>query len=46
MMIEYLIDDHPSNFHLIITSHVNPQLQIAQLRARRKLLEIGAQDLH
>ena len=44
-MIEYLIDYLPSNFHLIISSYVIPSLQIARLRARRELLDIGPQDL-
>ncbi len=44
-MIAYLIDYLPPNFHLIITSQVNPPLQIPRLRARRELLEIGPEDL-
>jgi LuxR family maltose regulon positive regulatory protein len=44
-MIEFLIDYLPPNFHLLITSEIKPHLQIAHLRARRELLEIGPEDL-
>ena len=45
-MIEYLIDYLPPNFHLIITSHVYPELQIARTRARRAMLEIIPEDVN
>ena len=45
-MVAYLIDYLPPNFHLIITSQVNPPLQIPRLRVRRELLEIGPEDMH
>ncbi len=44
-MVAYLIDYLPPNFHLIITSQVNPPLQIPRLRARRELLEINSEDM-
>jgi len=44
-MVAYLIDYLPPNFHLIITSQVNPPLQIPRLRARRELLEINSEDI-
>jgi LuxR family maltose regulon positive regulatory protein len=44
-MVAYLIDYLPPNLHLVITSQVIPPLQIPLLRARRKLLEIGHEDM-
>jgi LuxR family maltose regulon positive regulatory protein len=44
-MVAYLIDYLPPNLHLVITSQVIPPLQIPRLRARRKLLEIGHEDM-
>lgn len=44
-MVAYLIDYLPPNIHLVITSQVVPPLQIAKLRARRELLEIGPEEL-
>ena len=44
-MVAYLIDYLPPNFHLIITSQVNPPLQIPRLRVRRELLEINSEDM-
>jgi LuxR family maltose regulon positive regulatory protein len=44
-IVAYLIDYLPPNFHLIITSQVNPPLQIPRLRARRELLEINPEDM-
>lgn len=44
-VISYLIDFLPPKIHLIISSQELPPLQIPRLRARRELLEIGAEDL-
>ena len=44
-IVAYLIDYLPPNFHLIISSQVNPPLQIPRLRVRRELLEINSEDM-
>jgi LuxR family maltose regulon positive regulatory protein len=39
--IRLLIDYQPPQMHLLIASREEPPLQIARLRARRQLVEIG-----
>ena len=43
--IGFLIEHQPPEMHLIITTRVDPQLPLAQLRARGQLTEIRDRDL-
>ncbi|MCB0034340.1 MAG: hypothetical protein KDE51_09985, partial [Anaerolineales bacterium] len=43
--VAFLIDHAPPNFHLILTSRVEPPLPLARWRARGQLQEIGFQEL-
>jgi len=44
-LIAFLLDHHPSNLHLVITTREDPLLPIARLRARSQVLEIRQQGL-
>jgi LuxR family maltose regulon positive regulatory protein len=41
----YLIDNIPANYHLVLTTRVNPPLPLARLRARDQLSELRARDM-
>jgi LuxR family maltose regulon positive regulatory protein len=41
----FLTDHLPDNMHLVITSRVDPPLQLSRLRVRHQLTEIRANDL-
>jgi LuxR family maltose regulon positive regulatory protein len=41
----FFIEHMPPNFHLIVTSRVDPNLPLARLRVRRELVEIRTDDL-
>ncbi|MBI1294666.1 hypothetical protein GC175_06870 [bacterium] len=41
----FFIEHMPPNFHLILTSRVDPNLPLARLRVRRELVEIRTDDL-
>lgn len=43
--LTFLIDHLPENFHLVITTRVDPALPLARLRARDQLAEFRANDL-
>jgi LuxR family maltose regulon positive regulatory protein len=43
--LAFLIDHSPDNFHLIITTRVDPDLPLARLRARDQMVEFRANDL-
>jgi LuxR family transcriptional regulator, maltose regulon positive regulatory protein len=43
--IGHAIDRLPENAHVVLLSRVAPPLRLAQLRARRELVEVGAADL-
>jgi LuxR family maltose regulon positive regulatory protein len=43
--LTFLIDHLPDNMHLVITSRVDPTLQLSRLRVRDQLTEIRANDL-
>ncbi len=43
--LTFLIDHLPDNMHLVITSRVDPPLQLSRLRVRDQLTEIRANDL-
>jgi LuxR family maltose regulon positive regulatory protein len=43
--LAYLIDHLPANYHLVITTRVNPPLSLARLQARDQLSELRANDL-
>jgi LuxR family transcriptional regulator, maltose regulon positive regulatory protein len=43
--LSFLIDHLPDNMHLVITSRVDPPLQLSRLRVRDQLTEIRANDL-
>ena len=44
-MLVFLLDHLPPQFHLVMTSRVNPPLPLARMRARGQLVEIRAADL-
>jgi LuxR family maltose regulon positive regulatory protein len=41
----FLLDNQPSNLHLVIISRADPPWPLARLRARRQLNEVRAKDL-
>jgi LuxR family transcriptional regulator, maltose regulon positive regulatory protein len=41
----FLIDHQPPHMHLVITSRTDPPFSLAQLRARRQIVELRAADL-
>jgi len=43
--LAFLIDNQPSQMHLVITTREDPRLPLARLRARRQLMELRAADL-
>lgn len=43
--LEFILDHLPPRVHLIIASRIDPPFALAQLRARRQLLELRAADL-
>jgi LuxR family maltose regulon positive regulatory protein len=43
--LAFLIDHLPENYHLVITTRVDPPLPLARLRARDQLAEFRANDL-
>jgi len=43
--LSFFIDHLPDNFHLILSTRVDPPLPLARLRARDRLTEIRAADL-
>jgi ATP/maltotriose-dependent transcriptional regulator MalT/class 3 adenylate cyclase len=44
-IVEFLIDHQPTQMHLVITTRVDPPLQLARLRVRNQLAELRAIDL-
>jgi LuxR family transcriptional regulator, maltose regulon positive regulatory protein len=44
-VVSFLLEHLPDNVHLIVTSRVDPPLQLARLRARNQMIHIGATDL-
>jgi len=43
--VTFLIDNMPSQMHLIISTRVDPNLPISRLRARGQMVEIRAEDM-
>ncbi len=43
--IDFLVKHLPRSLHLVIASRAEPPLELASLRAKGKLLELGADDL-
>lgn len=43
--LQYLIEHQPPNFHLVIITRTDPQLQISRLRVERKIVEIRRDEL-
>ena len=43
--VGYLVDHQPAQFHLVITTRMDPTLPLARLRARGELNEIRAEEL-
>lgn len=43
--LAYLLDHLPPNVHLMVSSRVEPPLQLSRMRARGWLLEVGTDDL-
>jgi len=43
--IQFLLENQPPNMHLVISTRETPPLQLAQLRARGQVTEIGERDL-
>ncbi|MEI6360910.1 MAG: LuxR C-terminal-related transcriptional regulator [Actinomycetes bacterium] len=41
----FILEHRPSNLHIVITTRADPNLPLAQLRARGELVEIRARDL-
>lgn len=44
-VFDKLLEDLPANFHLIITTRVNPDISTGVLQAKRNLLRIGMKEL-
>lgn len=44
-VIQYLLDNRPGGFHLVIISRTPTELQLARLRALDQVVEIGTTDL-
>jgi len=44
-IIQFLLEHHPANFHLTITSRTTPDLNLARLRALDQVTEISTADL-
>lgn len=45
LALSFFIDHLPDNFHLVLSTRVDPPLALARLRARDRLTEIRAADL-
>ena len=43
--LQFLIERMPTEMHLVLGSRRNPNVPLARLRARRRLFEIGAEEL-
>jgi LuxR family maltose regulon positive regulatory protein len=43
--LSFFIDHIPDNFHLIVSTRIDPPLPLARLRARNRLTEIRSTDL-
>jgi LuxR family transcriptional regulator, maltose regulon positive regulatory protein len=41
----FLIDHQPPHMHLVVTSRIDPPFSLAQLRARRQIVELRVTDL-
>jgi LuxR family transcriptional regulator, maltose regulon positive regulatory protein len=44
-ILSYLLEHLPSNAHLIISSRIDPPLQLSRLRARNQMMELDAAEL-
>jgi LuxR family transcriptional regulator, maltose regulon positive regulatory protein len=44
-VLDFLLENRPSSFHLVIASRMNPSLKLARLRALDQVTEINANDL-
>jgi LuxR family maltose regulon positive regulatory protein len=44
-MLSFLLEHLPPNVHLLISSRVDPPLQLSRLRARNQMVELGAAEL-
>jgi LuxR family transcriptional regulator, maltose regulon positive regulatory protein len=44
-ILQFLLDNRPDVFHLVVISRVAPTLSLSRLRALDQLIEIGAADL-
>jgi LuxR family maltose regulon positive regulatory protein len=44
-MVDFLLQHHPPQLHLVITTREEPSLPLTRFRARRQLVEIRANDL-
>src|SRR5215207_1080248 len=44
-IVSFLLEHLPSNVHLVISSRIDPPLQLSRLRARNQMTELDAADL-
>jgi LuxR family transcriptional regulator, maltose regulon positive regulatory protein len=44
-VLDFLLENRPGSFHLVIASRMSPSLKLARLRALDQVMEIGANDL-
>lgn len=44
-IVRFLLESRPANFHLLVASRAMPDLNLARLRGRDQVTEIGALDL-
>jgi LuxR family transcriptional regulator, maltose regulon positive regulatory protein len=44
-IVQFLLDNRPPTFHLVIATRVAPNLNLTRLRARDQVIEISATDL-
>jgi LuxR family transcriptional regulator, maltose regulon positive regulatory protein len=44
-VLTFLLEHLPSNVHLVISSRIDPPLQLSRLRARNQMIELGAAEL-
>src|SRR5215204_2105366 len=44
-IVSFLLERLPSNVHLVISSRVDPPLQLVRLRARNQMMELDAPEL-
>lgn len=44
-ILQFLLDNRPAGFHLVILSRINPDLALARLRAADLVVEIGVSEL-